>query len=247
MLKIGDYVTRKKYNNDVIFKIIDIKDNKYILCGIDIRLIADAYADDLVRSTISKKKEEYEFVRNLNTSKYFYLPGVILHLDSDKDYLDKCLRYYKSQHVKCFGYVFKESEYSNKIESLMKKHKPNIVVITGHDAYYKKSNTYKNSKYFIDTVIKIRNMCSDVIIYSGACQSDFEGLIKSGSSFASSPKHINIHALDPAIIASFIALYPKNKTIDLDEILKLTKYGDSGIGGIEVNGVMLSGMPRKDN
>jgi hypothetical protein len=31
MYKIGDYVTRKKYNNDIIFKIIDIKDKTIIL------------------------------------------------------------------------------------------------------------------------------------------------------------------------------------------------------------------------
>ena len=246
MFKIGDYVTRKKHNNDILFRIKDIIGNKVILCGVDIRLYADSSIDDLVLSTFTRKDKDYELIRNLNTSDYFYIPGVILHLDSDKDYLDKCMDYYKSQKIKCYGYVFDEDKYSINIIKLLKKHNPNILVITGHDAYYKKTNEYKNSAYFEDTVKKAKSFNQDLIIISGACQSDFKGLIKSGSTYASSPSHINIHALDPAIIASFIALSDKNKIIDLDEILNKTKYGPDGIGGIESNGVMLVGRPRKD-
>ena len=29
VIKIGDYVTRISYNNDIIFKVVDIKDNNY--------------------------------------------------------------------------------------------------------------------------------------------------------------------------------------------------------------------------
>ena len=48
MFKIGDAVTRKSYNNDIVFKIIDIKDKMYILKGINVRLVADSTLDDLV-------------------------------------------------------------------------------------------------------------------------------------------------------------------------------------------------------
>ena len=34
--------------------------------------------------------------RSLNRGEYFYLPGVILHIDGDKDYLDKCMSFYKN-------------------------------------------------------------------------------------------------------------------------------------------------------
>ena len=246
MFKIGDYVTRKKYNNDVLFRIKDIKGNLIILCGVDIRLYADSFEDDLVLATISKKKEEYECIRSLNISDCFYIPGIILHIDSDKEYLDKCLKYYKQQKVKCFGYVYKESEYSSVIGKLILKHNPNILVVTGHDAYYKKKNEYKNSKYFELCVKEARILSPNIIIVAGACQSDFKTLIKCGSTYASSPSHINIHALDPAIIASFVALSDKNKIINLDEILSKTKYGPDGIGGIESYGVMLTGRPRKE-
>jgi spore coat assembly protein len=69
-------------------------------------------------------------------------------------------------------------------------------------------------------------------------------LIKAGANFASSPKRINIHALDPAIIASSIALAEKNKSIDLIQMIEKTKYGSSGIGGIITNGTMYVGYPR---
>ena len=45
---IGDYVTRKSYNNDIVFKIVSIKDSKVILKGKDVRLIADSEISDLV-------------------------------------------------------------------------------------------------------------------------------------------------------------------------------------------------------
>ena len=51
-MKIGDIVTRKSYNKDIIFRItgfsIDNKNEKIaILKGVAFRVIADAYLDDL--------------------------------------------------------------------------------------------------------------------------------------------------------------------------------------------------------
>ena len=48
VFNIGDFVTRKKYNNDIVFKRFDIKDDVYYLSGVTIRLLADSYSDDLV-------------------------------------------------------------------------------------------------------------------------------------------------------------------------------------------------------
>lgn len=64
------------------------------------------------------------------------------------------------------------------------------------------------------------------------------------ANFASSPKRINIHALDPAIIATSIALTEKGEVIDLLSVLNKTKYGADGIGGIKCNGLMFVGYPR---
>ena len=245
MLKIGDLVTRKKYGNDIIFKITNIEENRVILKGLNIRLYADSYIDDLVLSAI-REESEYEEIKidKKKESEYFYISGTILHLDSDRDYLNQCEQYYKKNKVNYSGYIFEEKEYQSKITNLIHKHNPDIIVITGHDAYYK-NKKYKNSLYFINTVKEIRkNFNNEIIIISGACQSDYYNLMKNGSTYASSPAHINIHALDPAIIASHIALSSNNKKIDLKSILEKTKYKENGIGGIETNGKMKIGYPK---
>ena len=76
--KIGDVVTRKSHNNDIVFKIISISGDKVYLKGIDVRLYADAYIDDLVQSKEIHDDESIieENLRNLNINRdnYFYLP-----------------------------------------------------------------------------------------------------------------------------------------------------------------------------
>ena len=47
MFQIGDLVTRKSYDNDIIFRIIAIDDNNYILKGEVVRLYADSPKEDL--------------------------------------------------------------------------------------------------------------------------------------------------------------------------------------------------------
>ena len=249
MIKIGNLVTRKKYNNDIVFKVVKIDKEKVYLKGIELRLYADASMDDLLICETCKKKEDNKKLREFNKSKYFYIPGVILHLDTDTDYLNRCLEYYKNQNIKCYGYCFNVEEYKNKVISLIAKHNPNIIVITGHDAYYKKTNSYKNSEYFIQTVKEIRKKYpnhEDLLIVAGACQSNYSGLIQSKATFASSPTHSNIHALDPAIIASSMSLLERNKMCDVEKTVSLTKYGSNGYGGVIVNGTLIYGYPRKD-
>ena len=47
-IKKGDYVSRKSYDNDIIFKVINIKNGIYYLKGADVRLYADSFIEDLV-------------------------------------------------------------------------------------------------------------------------------------------------------------------------------------------------------
>ena len=258
-LKIGDIVTRISHNHDILFKIIEIDENNVILKGVDLRLYADSFIDDLVKSEVeggnSDKKIIEKNVRELNIdrSQYFYLPGRILHIDGDSDYLERCMDFYKSMGVRANGFNILEADISKKIGFLLKEYQPDIVVITGHDAYYRKRNdiddlnNYQNTERFIEAVVEARKYekCQDkLIIIAGACQSNYEGLIKAGANFASSPKRINLHALDPAIIASSIALSDRNKSIDLINLIGKTKYGKDGIGGIITNGTMYVGYPR---
>lgn len=256
-IKIGDLVTRNSYNNDVVFRVINIIDNTAILYGVDIRLCADSLISDLSKSVGIKDNNDEELLNRfedniLERSQYFYLPGKIVHLDSDENFLNRCMNFYKKLNIKAKGIKLKEKNFVKEIPELIDKYKPDILVITGHDAYYKKmgneedNNNYKNTSFFVQAVREARKFGShsELIIIAGACQSNYEELIKAGANFASSPKRINIHALDPAIIASSVALSPHSKPIDLLSILSKTKYGKDGIGGIITNGTMYVGYPR---
>ena len=256
LFNIGDLVTRNSYNNDVVFKIIDIDGDIAILQGVNIRLSADSNLSDLKKEDKIVNDDEKLLDRfgsdKLNRSEYFYLPGKILHIDADSDYLNRCMKFYEKINIKAKGIKLKENEIKDHISKLLEEYKPDILVITGHDAYYKRmgseddNKNYKNTINFIKAVREARKNSNheNLIIIAGACQSNYEELIKAGANFASSPKRINIHALDPAIIASSLALSDRNKTIDLLSILEKTKYGKDGMGGIITNGTMYVGYPR---
>lgn len=256
---VGDLVTRKSHNNDTVFSITDIIDGIYYLSGLNVRLIADAFLEDLVKYEDQDVDDESSFLErikvheDLDRTDYFYLPGKILHIDGDSDYLKRCSKFYEESNIWAMCINETEDVIPLKIHDLLNEYKPNIVVITGHDAYYKKKgnindlNSYKNSSNFIEAVKEARLYEKEhdkLIIIAGACQSNYEELIKAGANFASSPKRINIHALDPAIIATKVSLSLASKDIDLKSILGNTKYGPSGIGGIITKGTMYVGYPR---
>ena len=259
--KVGDYVTRSSYDNDIVFVIVNIKDNIALLKGFNLRLVADSPLNDL--NLCSKEEREDDFLVELNLDidietdrseyGYFYLPPKILHLDGDSDYLDKCLGFYKKNRVMAYGRTISEKDLEKKIIPLLTDIKPDILIVTGHDAYNKNNNdvhdmkNYKNSLNFIKAVKEARRYEKShekLVIIAGACQSNYEELIKAGADFASSPKRVNIHALDPAIIATTLSLTERNKEVDLIKLLEKTKYGKDGMGGLKVNGLMYVGYPR---
>jgi spore coat assembly protein len=256
-LKVGDFVSRNSYGNDILFRIEKIEEDIYYLKGKNIRLCADAKEEDLKKEE-KIEEEDKEFLERikpevLDRNDYFYLPGKILHIDGDKDYLERSLKYYKDANIWAIGIRENEENVQNKIEDLLKEYNPNIVVITGHDAYYKKRGpkevitNYKNSFYYVEAIKKARKYEKShekLIIIAGGCQSDYEELIKAGANFASSPKRINIHALDPAIVAVKMSMADINKDINIKEILECTKYGSEGMGGIITKGTMYVGYPR---
>ena len=62
--KVGDYVTRDSYNNDIIFVIVEIKDKEAILKGVDLRLVATSPLSDL--RICSEEEREDCFLEELN-------------------------------------------------------------------------------------------------------------------------------------------------------------------------------------
>ncbi len=238
-MNIGDLVTRNKYGNDIVFRIIKIKNNIAYLNGEYLRIKADAFIDDLKTYNKEEKCEEIDIVLNRDST---LIPGCVLHLDGDERYLKKCLDLYKKYDIPAVGYFMEEKEMEKQITNLLIEHKPDVLIITGHDSVRNKDGKeiFENSGYFINAVKKARiyePSKDSLVIFAGACQSYYEGLIKSGANFASSPSRKNINVLDPVCIAINVSKSHVNEFIDIEDILKRTISKGVGIGGIDTRGV----------
>lgn len=247
-MKIGDYVVRKKYNKDIIFEIFDIQGEIYYLRGVELRLIADSEIDDLELSEIQPYQEDsFSIIRQP------MIRGKVLHLDGDEKYLNMCQKKYQQLRIRADCYYMKEEQMKEQVYDLLEKHKPQILVITGHDALRKNKdksdiNNYQHSRDFMETIQNARKYEDDkdaLIIIAGACQSYYEMLLASGANFASSPKRINIHALDPVYIASLIANESVRNYVDVEDIINHTTHKQNGIGGIDTKGVARKIYPTK--
>lgn len=82
------------------------------------------------------------------------------------------------------------------------------------------------------------------MIFAGACQSHYEGILRAGANFASSPHRVFIHALDPVFIIEKVAFTPINKIISAKDVIAATITGIKGIGGVETRGKFREGLPR---
>ncbi len=277
---IGDIVGRKSYECDILFRVTDISEEEAILHGEDIRLLADAPFTDLVRmdedeqtkrelqerdiieqsykllqqdQNVIQERNEHEATNGYEASyDYFQIPGRVLHLDGDRNYLQKCLQVYNRIHIPVYGIYCPEKEMFERIPLLLNEIHPDILVITGHDAYSKSKGSindlkaYRNSDYFVKAVKAARKKIphlDQLVIFAGACQSHFESLIRSGANYASSPSRVNIHALDPVYVVSRISFTPFMERVNVWDVLRNTLTGEKGVGGIETKGVLRTGRP----
>ena len=238
--KVGDVVTRLSHNSDCEFVIYKIKDNIAFLKGKCTRLNADAPLIDL---KLSEKRHDLNNNLNLKLPNFSNntLFGKILHLDGDSNFLKKCMDLYALYKVPAIGYYISENNMAFSINDLLLKHKPDVLVITGHDALSKSpfANEYMNSKFFLETIKNARAFQQDkdsMPIVVGGCQSNFKSLIEYAN-FASSPASINIAALDPAIIAIMIATTSINELVDVLGAVNQTSGKTAGMTGIDTRGV----------
>lgn len=143
------------------------------------------------RSILNRNRNaRYPSERIENANLKFGRPGKILHIDGDSEYLNVCLKVYKQLSLDVVGKMIPENEQPAQSLELVKKIRPDIVVITGHDAVskdtkdYMNLNSYRNSKYFVQTVTGLRNFESnydDLVIFAGACQSCYEAILDAGA------------------------------------------------------------------
>lgn len=202
---------------------------------------------------IRNRNLRYPSERIENTNLKFGRPGKILHIDGDSEYLNVCLKVYKQLSLDVVGKTVPENEQPAQSLELVKKIRPDIVVITGHDAVskdtkdYMNLNSYRNSKYFVQAVTELRNYESnydDLVIFAGACQSCYEAILDAGANFASSPGRVLIHCLDPVFLCEKIAYANIEKVVSIQEALENTVTGTKGIGGLQTRGKYREGFPK---
>jgi len=259
----------------------DSNELKCVLKGMHLRLVADAPVCDLepidaehlrneivrmesvhndslkrVMARRSIEREKREMNRGEPSKKYsfFDLPGRVLHLDGDEEYLKMCLKTYNQLNIEAVGRCIDEPKQHEHVIELLEQYRPDILVLTGHDALIgggkkdlKDINNYRHSKYFVEAVKKARLFepsRDELIIFAGACQSHFEAILGSGSNFASSPTRIFIHAYDPVFIAEKVAFTPIHKTVDVSDAITASVTGVEGVGGLESRGKFRLGMPK---
>lgn len=238
-MKINDLVTRKSHNNDIIFQIVDIKDNIFYLKGVDYRLNADSREEDLqpYNNVVSLNLPVLE--RNKNVA-----PGKVLHIDGDPIFVKKSQEAYLKYGIDAKCIYLEEKLMPSAIISLLQQDKYDVLVLTGHDFLKldKKEDLqdltrYQNSINFVSAVQQARKIFPDLdslVIVAGACQSNYEALVANGANFASSPTRDNIHMLDPIIVASIVAISSVKEYVSPESVVNKTI--SKALGGIETKG-----------
>lgn len=264
-IRKGDIVGRISYGKDILFIVDRIiktsnKSEIAILKGLIVRVKADSPIEDLeiiekrvVQENIKvfENKIEDRVKRYLNCieknkrSKRQSYTGRVLHLDGDKKYSEKSLKYYRSLGLDVVVKNIPESKQPKFVRMLLERYKPDILVITGHDGMIKKGTkyndiyNYRNSAYFINSVMEARrwnSMGRDLVIFAGACQSYYEAIMNAGANFASSPGRILIDFMDPLIVAEKVALTDESKYVTISDIEKELRDGIKGVNGIGAMG-----------
>lgn len=169
----------------------------------------------------------------------------LVSADGDRKYSEKSARYYNKVGLNAIVKNIAENKQSKVVVPLLNKYNPDILIITGHDAMLKNGTNYnniynyRNSRHFINTVKEARNWgkSSDkLVIFAGACQSYYEGIMSAGADFASSPGRILIDFVDPLIVAEKIAITEDYRFVSSTEISREIKEGAKGVSGIGARG-----------
>ena len=275
MFHVGDIVARLSHQQDIYFRIHQINANlkgerSAILKGLNLRLLADAPVSDLVSKrpveVANYEREDnkmiYQKLHKLtcqrkadhdDQSEFFEIPGRVLQLDGDQDYLSQCIKTYRQMGIEAKGICKSEIEQPRVIYKILQENPTDILVLTGHDGFisgkidFHSMESYRSSRYFVESVFEARRFQYNrdaLVIFAGACQSNYEAILSAGANFASSPKRMLIHAFDPVFIVERIAFTPTDQIVSVKDILTHTITGTDGVGGVETRGQMRRGYPR---
>lgn len=278
-IKVGDMVTRRSHGEDIVFyvtRIIGTDQPIAQLIGVNVRLFADSPCDDLIvlnyriknptssalktliNQIVIKQTKPASKIEERQPAKGLLVPvpGKVLHIDGEQHYLEQSLSLYKNLNVPVIGRYISEVDQPQQIKHVLAEHKPDILVITGHDGLLRRPGSrdflinYRSSQYFVNAVKQARLYETDkdsLVIIAGACQSHYEALMEAGANFASAPERVMIHCYDPVFIAEKISYTSFTKVVDIFELLQSTISGYDGIGGLETRGKLRYAYPHANN
>jgi spore coat assemly protein len=275
MFHVGDIVARLSHHQDIYFHIVNISiggngERSATIKGLNLRLLADAPFSDLVSKNpvevTNYEREDNKMIYNKlhkltsqrkieqgDVKEYFEIPGRVLQLDGDQDYLNQCIRTYRQMGIEAKGICKSEVEQPKIIRKILQENPTDILVLTGHDGFlrgkkdFHSMDSYRSSRYFVESVLEARRFQPNrdgLVIFAGACQSNYEAILEAGANYASSPRRMLIHAFDPVFVVERIAFTPMDQIVSVKDILTHTITGTDGVGGIETRGQMRRGYPR---
>ena len=143
-IKRGDVVGRISHGKDILFKVkrvITLKNQKkiVILKGISERIEADSYMEDLylipkqdIQKELEKidRKIEKRIAKEDTKRAELTINGKILHLDGDRKYSQKSLRYYHKMGLQAIVKNIPENRQSKMVYNLLQYYQPDVLVIT---------------------------------------------------------------------------------------------------------------------
>ena len=143
-IKKGDVVDRISHGKDILFKvkrIITLNNQKkiVILKGISERIEVDSDIDDLylipkkeLQKEIEKldRKIEKRIAKEDIKRASVTINGKILHLDGDRKYSEKSLRYYHKMGLQAIVKNIPENKQPKMVYNLLMYYKPDVLVIT---------------------------------------------------------------------------------------------------------------------
>lgn len=143
-IKKGDVVGRISHGKDILFRvkrIITLKDQRkiVILKGISERIEADANIKDLylipkyeIQKELEKidRKIEKRCISEQRKRIEETINGKILHLDGDRKYSQKSLRYYNKMGLQAIVKNIPENKQPKMVYELLQYYKPDVLVIT---------------------------------------------------------------------------------------------------------------------
>lgn len=143
-IKKGDVVGRISHGKDILFRvkrIITLKDQRkiVILKGISERIEADANIEDLylipkyeIQKELEKidRKIEKRCISEQRKRTDATINGKILHLDGDRKYSQKSLRYYNKMGLQAIVKNIPENKQPKMVYELLQYYKPDVLVIT---------------------------------------------------------------------------------------------------------------------